>query len=52
MDLLKVPAQYRLDMHGFGPKVWINGNNIPEVWISKGLSVPQVTSKIFNIMRT
>lgn len=41
----------RLEIRGFGPKRWVNGDRIPEVWVSKDLSVSQVASKIRNIMR-
>lgn len=51
LDLLRVPAEYRHELSGFGNKIWTNGDSLPEFWICKNLSLRRVSNKIHNIMR-
>lgn len=51
VSLLRVPTSCRADIQDFGNKTWTNGDNIPELWISKNLDLKNVSNKIRNIMR-
>lgn len=51
LTILRVPTVIWPRIIAFGSKSWVNGAEIPRLWVGKELSLANVKGKIRNIMR-